>query len=68
MIVKEIVSMPELLDNFDYFNDSKDTLLWLNIMIHNASNLETKQKYINLKEKLEQQTKAYWDNAFSKKN
>ena len=26
MIVREIVQMPELLWNFDYFNDSKDTI------------------------------------------
>ncbi len=68
MIVREILTMPELLDDFDYFNDSKDTLLWLNIIISNAPNPEVKQKYLNLKEKLEQQTKAFWDNKFSKKN
>ena len=68
MIVREILTMPELLDDFDYFNDSKDTLLWLNIMISNATNPETKHQYLNIKEKLEQQTKAFWDNKFSKKN
>lgn len=68
MIVREILTMPELLDDFDYFNDDKDTLLWLNIMISNATNPELKQQYLNLKERLEQQTKAFWDNKFSKKN
>lgn len=29
MIVRDVLKHPELLDNFDWFNDGKDTIQWL---------------------------------------
>jgi hypothetical protein len=29
MIVREVLANPALLNNFDYFNDAKDTVAWL---------------------------------------
>ncbi len=67
MIVREVIKRPELLEDgdFDFFNDAKDTRLWLNSMIANA-NSEDKIKYTAVKEKLEHQTQAYWDNRSGK--
>jgi len=33
MIVRAVVEQPELLDRFDWFNDGKDTIAWLNMML-----------------------------------
>jgi len=30
MIVREVLTNPELINDFDFFNDTKDTVNWLN--------------------------------------
>lgn len=34
MIVRAVLTDPSLLDRFDYFNDAKDTIVWLSSSAH----------------------------------
>jgi len=53
MIVREVLTNPELIDKFDFFNDTKDTVSWLN----RIGTLEAKA----LSKKLQEADRAYWE-------
>lgn len=55
MIIREILDHPELIESFDFFNNSKDTINWLMSGGHE-----------NLARKLRQADRVYWKNKSKK--
>lgn len=64
MIVREVIKNPSLIDNFDYFNDSEDTINWLKSIKLESKTAEDKNKIQELINKIEDKTRDYWSNRF----
>lgn len=62
MIVREVIKNPSLIDNFDYFNDSEDTINWLKSIKLESKTAEDKNKIQELINKIEDKTRDYWSN------
>jgi len=55
MIVREVLTNPELINDFDFFNDTKDTVSWLN-------GIGTPEAKVRSK-KLQEADHAHWKKA-----
>lgn len=62
MIVREILTDPDLLDCFDLFNDAKDTINWLRWMATKHNNETATDLANKLEQKYKDFCQAFWDN------
>ena len=67
MIVREILKDESILDTFDYFNDAKDTLVFLRMIYEDEQKpQQTRDKAKRIYKELDKRNKEYLENFWNK--
>lgn len=67
MIQRYIKNNPDF-TNFDYFNDSKDTISWLEMEIIATVDITEKNRLIELKNQIQLNAEKWWNEKVSSMN